>query len=185
MFGNFSLLCYAGPKLCNDECVVRISLKHMIAKTRDAAHGLDQDTSAHRQLLYDLEQLQGVAFAGVARAMALLWEDFVDTLGGPDVFRSASDEDRDAYVGKVRHIGEPYAAHPSKRLYALTASSMASYLELLARADLSDTDRQLCRVVASMIDRGRMAQSGRASGSDEAGSKEHTLDPDSEGDAVA
>jgi hypothetical protein len=143
-------------------------------------------------LIDDLERLKGGALAGVARAMALLWDDFVDSSGGLDVFRSASEEDRGAYVGKIREIAEPYAAHPSKRLYALAANGMASYLELLARSKISGAERNLCRLIASMIDRGRTASTSRAPSSDEASSDNRSpcesssfFDAYSERDALA
>ena len=62
-------------------------------------------------------------------ALALLWDDFIETWNGPDVFCGASDEERRGYVARIRHIAGPFTANPSKRLCALAAEGMASYVE--------------------------------------------------------
>ena len=140
---------------------MRVSIERMAAKVRDRFGKPDQHETTQSGLLDQLKDLNGEHLDGVARAIALLWDDFVETSGGPDVFRSAGDEERREYVAKIRHIAGPYEASPSKRLYALAANAMASFVELLARPDLSTGERELSRFVVSMIDRGRTLRTNR------------------------
>jgi hypothetical protein len=82
---------------------VKISIARIAAKLRGA---VGKEHSNHSALLLELEGLKAEQLDAVARALALLWDDFIETSGGPDVFRSPSEEERGGYVAICRESVE-------------------------------------------------------------------------------
>jgi hypothetical protein len=102
-----------------------------------------------------LGALQETRRDGCARALAALWDHFLQAWGGPDPFREADEMDRTRYVDRLRRASEGMEANPPQRPYALAPAAMIIYLEGLSRVSASKAEVDLAAAVVAMIDRGQ------------------------------
>jgi hypothetical protein len=114
-----------------------------------------------REINGALEELQGTSRDGCSCALATLWDHFSQIWGGPDHFREADDVDRNAYLNRLRQIGERMESDPAQRPYALAPAAMITYLEGFSRVSTRKSQVDLAQTVVEMIDEGRKANAQR------------------------
>jgi hypothetical protein len=66
-------------------------------------------------LAAELRRLDGAVRDGTARGLAMLWEDFLERCGGPELFREAGEVARQEYLERLRGVRETMARDRAQR----------------------------------------------------------------------
>ena len=108
-------------------------------------------------LLTEIRQLNAEQTAGLARALAILWDRFVGRFGGLDsLLLQADAAERAAYFAELQsaadEMGKSEALMRSR--YALSPRLMLAYLQALSRGDNTAAAREFGEAVATLIDQG-------------------------------
>lgn len=108
-------------------------------------------------LLREFESLDSDKQQEVARALAQLWDSFVEQFGGIDGFLGGDEARRREYIQRLqaaaRRMSE--AKSSDKGHYYFATAMLALYLRALGDGSNEDHDQRIAGLVVTLIDRGR------------------------------
>jgi hypothetical protein len=108
-------------------------------------------------LLRDYESLGGDRQAEVARALAQLWDSFVEHFGGIEGFLTGDEARRGDYIERMETAARRMrtAMGSEKGHYFFATAMLTHYLRILYEGAHGRDDQQIANVVVTLVDRGR------------------------------
>ena len=137
------------------------SVEQRVALLLDREHLFNEGNPAaepKHPLLRDVDELGPDQERELACTVAVLWDEFLSDIGGPVAFAARSAAEQADYVCGLRQAAHQVRinARPEKLHYALAPEMMASYAEVLAKAEHSVQERELAATVARLATRGHL-----------------------------
>jgi hypothetical protein len=145
-------------------------LRFMAERAVSMTHHWPQQPAPDHPLLTQIRGLSPQQDRELACAVSMLWDSFVDELGGVDELRTRDEAEQTGFIRVMQAAAQRIrgTAPAGKAHYALAPELMALYVDALRRAEHLPLDQEIATAASRLCSRGALVrragvgQSGRA-----------------------
>ena len=146
-------------------------LRFMAERAVSMTHHWPQQPAPDHPLLTQIRGLSPQQDRELACAVSMLWDSFVDELGGVDELRTRDEAEQTGFIRVMQAAAQRIrgTAPAGKAHYALAPELMALYVDALRRAEHLPLDQEIATVASRLCSRGalvRRAGRGQSSKAD-------------------
>ncbi len=146
-------------------------LRSIAERAVSMSHQWPLQPAPEHPLLTQVHALSPQQDRELACAVSMLWDNFVDELGGVDELRARDEAEQTGFIRLMEAAAQRIRgnAPAEKAHYALAPELMALYVDALRRAEHLPLDQEIATVVSRLCSRGalvRRAGRGQSSKAD-------------------